>query len=45
MDRDDQAMVDFHYRGAEIAAKYHLMLDYHGTYKPTGMNRTYPNVN
>lgn len=20
------------------------MLDYHGTYKPTGMNRTYPNV-
>ena len=37
-------MVDFHYRGAEIAAKYHLMLDYHGTYKPTGMNRTYPNV-
>ena len=44
MDRDDQAMVDFHYRGAEIAAKYHLMLDYHGTYKPTGMNRTYPNV-
>lgn len=44
MDRDDQQMVDFHYRGAEIAAKYHLMLDYHGTYKPTGMNRTYPNV-
>jgi len=44
MDRDDQEMVDFHYRGAKIAAKYHLMLDYHGTYKPTGMNRTYPNV-
>ncbi len=44
MDRDDQPMVDFHYRGAEIAAKYKLMLDYHGTYKPTGLNRTYPNV-
>lgn len=44
MDRDDQQMVDFHYRGAEIAAKYHLLLDYHGTYKPTGLNRTYPNV-
>lgn len=44
MDRDDQPMVDFHYRGAAIAAKYHLLLDYHGTYKPTGLNRTYPNV-
>ena len=33
MDRDDQPMVDFHYRGAAIAAKYHLLLDYHGTYK------------
>lgn len=44
MDRDDQEMVDFHYRAAEMAAKYHLMLDFHGTYKPTGLNRTYPNV-
>ncbi len=25
------------------AAKYHLMIDFHGTYKPTGMARTYPN--
>lgn len=37
-------MVDFHYRAAEIAAKYKLMVDFHGTYKPTGLNRTYPNV-
>jgi alpha-glucosidase len=44
MDRDDQKMVDFHRRGAEICAKYGLMIDYHGTYKPTGLNRTYPNV-
>ena len=44
MDRDDQAMVDFHRRAAEMAAKYHLMLDFHGTYKPAGLNRTYPNV-
>lgn len=44
MDRDDQPMVDFHYRAAEIAAKYHMMLDYHGTYKPTGLQRTFPNV-
>ena len=44
MDRDDQMMVDFHRRAAETAAKYHLMIDFHGTYKPTGLHRTYPNV-
>lgn len=44
MDRDDQSMVNFHYRAATIAAKYHLVLDFHGTYKPTGLNRTCPNV-
>ena len=44
MDRDDQVMVDFHHRAAKMAAKYHLMLDFHGTYKPAGLNRTYPNV-
>lgn len=44
MDRDDQPMVDFHYRAAETAAKYKLLVDFHGTYKPTGINRTYPNV-
>ena len=44
MDRDDQQMVDFHYRAAETAARYKLLLDYHGTYKPTGLNRTYPNI-
>ncbi len=25
------------------AAKYHLLIDFHGTYKPTGLARTYPN--
>ena len=44
MDRDDQVMVDFHRRAAEMAAKYGMMLDFHGTYKPTGLHRTYPNV-
>lgn len=44
MDRDDQYMVDFHRRGAEMGAKYRLLIDYHGTYKPTGLQRTYPNV-
>ena len=44
MDRDDQDMVRFHRDAAEIAAKYHLLLDFHGTYKPTGLHRTWPNV-
>lgn len=44
MDRDDQPMVDFHRRAAETAARYGLMVDFHGTYKPTGLHRTYPNV-
>lgn len=44
MDRDDQKMVDFYYKMAAFAAKYHLIVDFHGAYKPTGLNRTYPNV-
>ena len=44
MNRDDQEMVQFCTKTAGIAAKYGLMIDYHGTYKPTGLQRTYPNV-
>ena len=44
LDRDDQEMVEFVYDLAEIAAKYHMIVDYHGVYKPTGLQRTYPNA-
>ena len=44
MDRDDQYMVDFYRRAAETAAKYGLLVDFHGAFKPSGLNRTYPNV-
>ena len=44
MDRDDQKMTDFNYRAAATAAKYGMVLDLHGTHKPAGLNRTYPNV-
>jgi len=44
MDRDDQGMVNFYYTLAKKAAEHHLMIDYHGAYKPTGLQRTYPNV-
>ncbi len=44
MDRDDQLMIDFNRRAAEVGAKYNLLIDIHGTSKPTGLQRTYPNV-
>jgi len=44
MDRDDQQAVDFFYRAAETGAKNKLLMDFHGAYKPTGLQRTYPNV-
>lgn len=44
LDRDDQTAVEMVYRIAEMTAKYKLTLDLHGIYKPTGLNRTYPNI-
>ena len=44
IDRDDQKAVNFYYKMAETAAKYNLIIDFHGAYKPTGLNRTFPNV-
>jgi alpha-glucosidase len=43
-DRDDQLAVASTYDIAKKAAEYHLMVDYHGIFKPTGLQRTYPNV-
>jgi alpha-glucosidase len=43
-DRDDQQVIASTYAIAKKAAEYHLMVDYHGIYKPTGLQRTYPNV-
>lgn len=44
MDRDDQIMTHFYKRAAAMCAKYHLLVDFHGAFKPAGLNRTYPNV-
>lgn len=44
MDRDDQEIIDFLYRSAETCARYKMMVDFHGICKPTGLQRTYPNV-
>jgi alpha-glucosidase len=44
MNRDDQQMVSWYRHVAETAAQHHLMLDYHGAFKPDGLRRTWPNV-
>ena len=44
MDRDDQDVVNFYTACAELGAKYKMVIDFHGAYKPTGLHRTYPNV-
>lgn len=44
LDRDDQQAVEMVYRIADATAKHRLTLDLHGIYKPTGLNRTYPNI-
>jgi alpha-glucosidase len=44
MDRDDQKMVSSLYTIAQEAADYKLVIDFHGMYKPTGIQRTYPNI-
>jgi alpha-glucosidase len=42
--RDDQAGIDFYYHAVEKAAQHHLMLDFHGPTKPTGIERMWPNI-
>ena len=44
MQRDDQMMMDFCQKVAVEAAKHKLIVDFHGGSKPTGLQRTYPNV-
>lgn len=44
MDRDDQKIVDFLHRAARVCAEHRMLLDFHGIFKPTGLNRTWPNV-
>jgi alpha-glucosidase len=44
MDRDDQQMVNWYHDIIKCAAEYHLMIDFHGAYKPDGIIRTWPNM-
>ncbi len=44
IDRDDQKAVASLYEIARKAADNRLLVDYHGVFKPAGLQRTYPNV-
>lgn len=44
MDRSDQWMVNYYERVAKEAAKHKLFVDFHGSFKPAGLERRYPNV-
>lgn len=44
MDRSDQWMVNFYERTVKEAAKHKLFVNYHGAYKPAGLEYMYPNL-
>ena len=44
MQRDDQWMVNYYWNTSREAAARKLLVDFHGAYKPSGLNRTWPNM-
>lgn len=44
MQRDDQPVVEYYHKIAKAAAEHKLLVDFHGSYKPDGLRRAYPNV-
>jgi alpha-glucosidase len=44
MQRDDQPVVNFYWEATKKAAEHHLLIDFHGAYKPDGFGRTWPNA-
>lgn len=43
INRDDQEMVNIMEEILQSAARHKLYIQFHGTFKPTGLHRTYPN--
>jgi alpha-glucosidase len=43
MDRDDQDIVNWYEKTTKAAAEHHLMINFHGAFKTSGSNRTFPN--
>jgi alpha-glucosidase len=44
MDRDDQPMVRFYERVVRETAKRRMIINLHGAFKPTGLERRFPNA-
>lgn len=44
LDRDDAVMTTSTYTIAAKAAQHHLLVDFHGMFKPDGLQHVYPNV-
>jgi len=44
MDRQDQWMINWYERTIKEAAKYHMIVDFHGAMKPAGLEYRYPNI-
>jgi alpha-glucosidase len=44
MDSNDQGIVNWYEDVVALAAKHHLMVDFHGAFEPTGLRVTYPNL-
>ena len=44
MQRDDQKIVNFYHEATEKTAEHHMLIDFHGAYKPDGIGRTWPNA-
>ena len=44
MDHADQWMVNFYKRVTAEAAKYHILVDWHGAFSPAGLEHEYPNL-
>ncbi|RYY20510.1 MAG: glycoside hydrolase family 97 protein, partial [Chitinophagaceae bacterium] len=44
MDRSDQWMVNYYENVVKEAAKYQIIVDFHGSFKPAGLEYKYPNL-
>jgi alpha-glucosidase len=44
LDRDDQPTVEFAEEVLRAAARHHVLVHFHGMYKPTGWQRTFPHL-
>jgi len=44
MDSNDQGIVNWYEEIVTLAARHHLMVDFHGAFEPTGLRVTWPNL-